>query len=763
MPTGEIPYLEMLGLDRPPFAPEPDPDFFYRDAELGQRLDMLAHLARYGDLLLMIIGPVGAGKTSLRQQFVAENRNELTIGQVEVDDALDADSLAARISQAFGLGAGSTPVELTRQLRQSGHGGTPLLVVDDAHRLGAEALRLILDLADSEEDSGPVVRIVLFCEPAIEETLADGELAPLRERITHTLQLPGLTAAQTVAYLHHRLRVAGFDGQQDPFPAKVARRIQRTARGNPARINELAHKTLLAKAGRGSGPRLSLAPDRRVIYALGGAAGIGLVALALLPIWGGEEEALEPLKLELPAEAQPAEDEQAAGEQTPGEPEEAADTEPTEGSRASSDIPAGMPDESPRLKGWPSGEAPGPTLERVEPAEIRGGEGAQRLVLHGDGFPEGSRVRLGYTGGARELPAEAVERLDGQRLAITFDPGDAADTWTARVTTPEGQGTGTASFRVAAPESAEAETRSETRPEPEPEPETEPATAQEAAGEPAPEPAPEGASGEADSGTAEEPAAQAAPEPEPEPETTEPAMPEPQEAETTAGESGAAEADTPDAPQPTETASAETAGGPLGSDWIRQRPGDHRTLQLLASHREEVVRRAAEGRDWDDPVATVLTADGWYLLLHGDYPDAGAAESAAAALAERTDLEPWQRPFSAVQGRLPGNAPVEESADSTAEAEGAAWLREHAGQVTLQLFATRERERARDFQEGVERETRLLAVERDGAPWYLVVTGTWADREAARAAVPELPAELRELGPWPRPTDELADTLAGGD
>ena len=87
MPTGEIPYLEMLGLDRPPFAPEPDPDFFYRDVELGQRLDMLAHLARYGDLLLMIIGPAGAGKTSLRQQFVAENRNELQIGQVEIGRA----------------------------------------------------------------------------------------------------------------------------------------------------------------------------------------------------------------------------------------------------------------------------------------------------------------------------------------------------------------------------------------------------------------------------------------------------------------------------------------------------------------------------------------------------------------------------------------------------------------------------------------------------------------------------------------------------
>ncbi|MGM0413434.1 MAG: AAA family ATPase [Pseudomonadota bacterium] len=732
MPTGEIPYLEMLGLDRPPFAPEPDPDFFYRDVELGQRLDMLAHLARYGDLLLMIIGPAGAGKTSLRQQFVAENRNELRIGQVEVDEPLDADTLAGRISQAFGLGRGSTPAELARQLRQAGHGGTPLLVVDDAHRLEAEALRLILDLADSDDDAGPVVRIVLFCEPAIEQTLADGELAPLRERITHTLQLPGLTAAQTAGYLQHRLRVAGFDGQQDPFPAKVARRIQRTARGNPARINELAHKTLLAKAGRGSGPRLALAPDRRVLYGLGGAAGIGLVALALLPIWGSDdsEDELEPLALELPEEAGQAE---PGSEEEPSSGEGAQPEETAPGDGESPTVPEGMADEQPRLKGWPDDAEGGPILERVEPDEIPAGEGEQRIVLHGDNFPEESRVRLGYTGGARDIPAEAVERLDGQRLAVTFDPGGAADTWTARVTTPEGRGTDTASFRVASDDPEQVRN---------PEPTAEPA---------------------------EEGSAEATEEP--------PAVVTPETDDEAGEEEGVADEAAPDEPTTDGPAADETApegedgtedgadAGVRGSEWVRQRPGDHRTLQLLASHRQEVVRRAAEGRDWPDPVATVLTADGWYLLLHGDYDDAGAAEAAAAELVEETDLEPWQRPFSAVQGRLPGAAPVAEGDDAPAgpEAQGADWLAEHAGEVTLQLFATRERERAQAFREESDLETRLVAVERDGTPWYLVVTGAWPDRDTARAAVDDLPAEVRDLGPWPRPVDELAEARADSD
>ena len=247
--------------------------------------------------------------------------------------------------------------------------------------------------------------------------------------------------------------------------------------------------------------------------------------------------------------------------------------------------------------------------------------------------------------------------------------------------------------------------------------------------------------------------------------------------EEAAGEAGAASDEPgPDEPTTDEPATDEPAPegeegaedgadvGIRGSEWVRRRPGDHRTLQLLASHRQEVVQRAAEEGSWSNPVATVLTADGWYLLLHGDYADVAAAEAAAGELAEATELEPWQRPFSAIQGRLPGNAAVPEGdGEPASEAEGAAWLAEHTGEVTLQLFATRERERAETFRAEQERETRLLAVERDGTSWYLVVTGAWPDREAARAAVDQLPAELRELGPWPRPVDELREARAAGD
>ena len=679
-PSGEIPYLEKLGLEYPPFAREPDPSFFYRDAELGQRLDMLAHLARYGDLLLMVIAERGGGKTSLLNQFVEENRNELRIGRVEADEDLDADSLAGRIGAAFGMEALGSELELVRALRQAAHGGVPLLAVDDAHRLGADALRLILELADSEEPEGRLLRIVLFCEPAIEQTLDDPGLAPLRERITHTLELPRFTPRQVAGYLHHRLRVAGFDGEESPFPAKVVRRIHRTARGNPSRINDLAHKTLLAKAGRGQAPRLRLAVDRRTVYIAGGAVGAVLVIGALLPIWNGGEETERretTVALEIPSQLPEQEEVQEAGSAT-----EAVSR--------------------PRLRGWPERGGDGeettvapeplpepPRIGTVEPDEVVGSLDPVELTVSGSGFDEGAEVVVGYTGQRETLAPDAVTVVDEETLRIRVAVGVEPDTWTVRVANPDGTGSDSRSFRVI----ADPEVAAERGAAPEPEP------------EPTPEPAPEAA------------------------------------------------------PEPTAT------GGTVihNSDWVRERTSGRQTLQLAASRREAVVQELVEGQDWPDEVAVVITSDGWYILVHGDYGDTTAADEAAALLEEEHGQSPWRRSWRDIQARLPGVAVPDAETESftAAQRDAIAWVAERAdGAGTLQLFATRNRERAEALAaEHGDIDPRVVPIRRDGELWFHIIAGDYPDPGAAREALADYPAAVRALEPWARSFQGLKAAL----
>ncbi|HEY9197773.1 MAG TPA: hypothetical protein VIR60_00315, partial [Gammaproteobacteria bacterium] len=63
-------YLTGLGLQRAPFLDQIDDRFFYADPMLVQRLDLLQHLAQFGDMLLGVSGPAGSGKSTLLQQIL---------------------------------------------------------------------------------------------------------------------------------------------------------------------------------------------------------------------------------------------------------------------------------------------------------------------------------------------------------------------------------------------------------------------------------------------------------------------------------------------------------------------------------------------------------------------------------------------------------------------------------------------------------------------------------------------------------------------
>ncbi len=176
-----------------------------------------------------------------------------------------------------------------------------------------------------------------------------------------------------------------------------------------------------------------------------------------------------------------------------------------------------------------------------------------------------------------------------------------------------------------------------------------------------------------------------------------------------------------------------------------------------------MIDAIARENEWPGTLARVITADAWYILLHGDYATAGEAATAAEEIAERLGQEPWPRPWRAIQGRLPG-ATIEPDGDDTltpALREAAAWVAERdAGAGTLQLFATRDRQRAVALAaEHDEVETRVVPVRRDGNLWYHVIAGDYASPAAAEEALADSPDAVRALEPWARSFQGLQEGL----
>ncbi|MBD3609097.1 MAG: AAA family ATPase, partial [Gammaproteobacteria bacterium] len=243
----KLDYQEHFGLEREPFSAEVDQASFFNDSEISQRIGMIQHYSRYSDLLLLVTGEPGSGKTTLLNHFASLVDNELYISRVSARSSMSPDDLLIAISKGYQL----PPVmdnsihSFIRQVQEMVRGEDgAVLLVDDAHLLSAESLTFLIKLAEVNGPHGKLLRVILFAEPSIQQTLAQPGLVAMGESISHTMELPLLDAARTESYIHHRMQSAGFDGDT-PFTRSVVKHIYKSSHGNIAQINQLAGEHLL--------------------------------------------------------------------------------------------------------------------------------------------------------------------------------------------------------------------------------------------------------------------------------------------------------------------------------------------------------------------------------------------------------------------------------------------------------------------------------------------------------------------------------------
>ncbi|MDH5395025.1 MAG: AAA family ATPase, partial [Gammaproteobacteria bacterium] len=243
-------YLAAYGLTEAPFSLQQNDRFYYLNPALKEQLALLQHYTQYGNLLLLITGERGIGKSSLKQRFINTAQEEWRVCEIQAHTMMDASVLLRQIAQGFGIteppfDASSLYEVLSEQLEylhQQSY--EPILIIDDAHELPQDALQSLLYLAEHHSDHDSALRIILFCEPQIETMLEDPAIHSLKERITHSIDIAKLDEAETAEYLRHRLAVAGLDGTS-PFTPKLINKIYKASGGIPYKINEYAHQNLL--------------------------------------------------------------------------------------------------------------------------------------------------------------------------------------------------------------------------------------------------------------------------------------------------------------------------------------------------------------------------------------------------------------------------------------------------------------------------------------------------------------------------------------
>lgn len=128
-----------------------------------------------------------------------------------------------------------------------------IIIIDECHFLGVEALQMVRTLSNIEVPEKKLVTILLFGEDAFLAKMNRPEYASIFNRMFIRAQLRPLTPEETQQYIKFRCLVSG--GSAGVFTPEFFDEVHRLSRGVPREINRLCHSAMFA-AARASSPRV---------------------------------------------------------------------------------------------------------------------------------------------------------------------------------------------------------------------------------------------------------------------------------------------------------------------------------------------------------------------------------------------------------------------------------------------------------------------------------------------------------------------------
>lgn len=223
--------------------------------------DALAHLLYgigSGGGFILLTGEVGTGKTTINRALLSQLPDTTDIAIV-LNPALSAAELLATVCDELGAEypkEAPTLKALTDALHQFllsnyARGRKTVLMIDEAQHLDFDVLEQIRLLTNLETDEQKLLQIVLIGQPELSAKLGRPELRQLNQRITARFNLSPLSADETVAYIAHRLHVAGRVAGGPLFSPSALRRIHQLSQGTPRLINLICDRALIGAYGQG--------------------------------------------------------------------------------------------------------------------------------------------------------------------------------------------------------------------------------------------------------------------------------------------------------------------------------------------------------------------------------------------------------------------------------------------------------------------------------------------------------------------------------
>ena len=248
-------YLSHFSLNERPFSISPDPRFLFMSNRYREALAHLTYGVEDGGGFVLLTGEVGTGKTTVCRCLLQQLPDNTRLAFV-LNPKLNSLELLATICDELDIkypeNCDSLKVltdKLSDYLLKCYQKGLSVVVmIDEAQNIATEVLEQIRLLTNLETNQKKLLQIILVGQPELQEKLAKRELRQLAQRITARYHLRPLNLKETMAYVLHRVKIAG--SKKTLFSRKSIELMHAKTAGIPRLINTICDRALVAACSR---------------------------------------------------------------------------------------------------------------------------------------------------------------------------------------------------------------------------------------------------------------------------------------------------------------------------------------------------------------------------------------------------------------------------------------------------------------------------------------------------------------------------------
>lgn len=246
-------YYSVLGLDKEPFSASPDPYFFYHSSSHYSALKRLEIAIRLRRGLSIILGDVGAGKTTLSRALLQTFKDDDDyIFHMILDPGFKSEfQFLMSLIKIFGAKPDFKSTidfkdALEKYLFQKGveENKTVVLLIDEGQKISSENLEVLRMLLNYETNEYKLLQLVIVAQTELLPRIS--RIHNFMDRVVLKYTINPLDETETREMIAFRLKQAGYKASEPLFADEAIKLIYQYTQGYPRKIAHLCHSSLEA-------------------------------------------------------------------------------------------------------------------------------------------------------------------------------------------------------------------------------------------------------------------------------------------------------------------------------------------------------------------------------------------------------------------------------------------------------------------------------------------------------------------------------------